>query len=123
MSAVSPALIGQLRTLTNGLALPDAYQLRRVITSVPDGLGGQTETVVVVEAGMGLLKRGTVRPSEREIADRLGYQTPLVVLLPYTSVATPADTLVIAGRTLQIGGAFRGGAWGVLTTLICEERS
>jgi len=95
--------------------------LRRTAT-VANGLGGQTETVSTVETGLGLFKRGTIRPSERAIADRLGYQTPVVVLLPYDSVATPKDDIVIAGRTLEIGGVFKGGVWGVLTTLICEER-
>lgn len=122
MSALAAADIAGFRALAEELALPDAYTLLRA-TASSDGMGGQSVTTATVEGGMGLLMPGATRPEERAIADRLGYQAPYIAILPFATLATPSDRLTIAGRTLEIGGVFKGGEWGVLARLVCEERS
>jgi hypothetical protein len=64
-------------------------------------------------------------PRERStwvaLADRLGYQTPYVVLLPDNSIALPTDTLTVNGTlALQIGGVLGGSAWDITTRLVCK---
>jgi hypothetical protein len=122
MSVLSPALIDQLRRATPALAFPDTYEVRRA-TKVSDDAGGQVETVQTVEQGRCLLTPGGIQPNERTIADRAGYQRPIVVILPYATLLAETDTLVVNGRrTLEVGGVNKAETWGVVARAICEER-
>jgi hypothetical protein len=122
MSAAITALIPGLQSLT-ATYFPDTYEVRRA-TRVSDDAGGQTETVQTVEQGCCLLTPGGIQPAERTIADRAGFQRPLVVVMPYATLATEEDTLVVNGRrTLEIGGVGKAETWGVVARVVCEERS
>jgi hypothetical protein len=121
MSAAITALIPGLQGLAAQF-FPDTYEVRRA-TKVSDNAGGQTETVATVEAGRCLLTPGGIQPNERVIADRAGYQRPIVVILPFATLLAETDTLVVNGRrTLEVGGVNKAETWGVVARAICEER-
>lgn len=101
----------------------DSYTVVRV-TRTPDDAGGWTEAEGVVEAGTCVLTAGATRPEEREIADRITASVPMIVRnMPHNSLVTPADTIVIAGRVLQVIGVLRTEAANVAVTAICEEQT
>ena len=103
-------------------AFPDTYTLTRGQSVTSDSMGGQTSTATTVEAGGCVLLPGTRQPDEVALADRLGYQTPYVVLVRYDSVALPSYTLTVNGTlALQIGGVLNGSAWDITTRLVCKE--
>jgi hypothetical protein len=121
MSAAITALIPGLQGLA-ATYFPDTYEVRRA-TKVSDDAGGQVETVRTVEQGRCLLTPGGIQPNERTIADRAGYQRPIVVILPYATLLAETDTLVVNGRrTLEVGGVNKAETWGVVARAICEER-
>ena len=117
---LSSAALTAMRT-TAQAAFPDTYTITRA-TATSDSMGGQTSTATTVEAGGCVLLPGTRQPDEVALADRLGYQTPYVVLVRYDSVALPSDTLTVNGTlALQIGGVLNGSAWDITTRLVCKE--
>jgi hypothetical protein len=121
MSAAITALIPGLQGLA-ATYFPDTYKVRRA-KQVPDDAGGQIETVEDIESGTCLLLPGGIQPAERTIADRAGYQRPIVVILPYATLLAETDTLVVNGRrTLEVGGVNKAETWGVVARAICEER-
>jgi len=102
-------------------AFPDTYTLTRGLTVTSDSMGGQTSTATTVESGGCVLLPGTRQPDEVAIADRLGYQTPYVVLVRHDSGALATDTLTVNGTlALQIGGVLNGSAWDITTRLVCK---
>ena len=120
---LGPGVIADLRKVVQDLATPDRYEIRRP-EMVDDGVGGlkPTGNILTVESGRCLLAAAGYQPDERLIAERLEYRQPYVVRnLPVTTVLTTADTLVVNGRSFQVGGIARGGAWEVSVTAICEE--
>lgn len=123
MSAVSDAEIAEFRALTAELGFPDTYTITRT-TYVSDGAGGQTPTPTTVTETPGTcsLVAGGLNPTERVIADRAGYQTPIVVELPYATSLAPKDVLVVNGtRTLKVAGVLKDGDWGITAKAICQE--
>jgi hypothetical protein len=121
MSAAITALIPDLQNLT-ATYFPDTYEVRRA-KLVSDDAGGQIETVQTVEAGKCLFLPGGIQPAERVIADRAGFQRPIVVVLPYATLAMETDTLVVNGRrTLEIGGVGKAENYGVIARIVAEER-
>lgn len=117
---LSAATLTALR-VTAEAAFPDTYTLTRGMTATSDGMGGQTSTATTVESGGCVLLPGAQQPDERAIADRLGYQTPYVVLVPHDSIALATDTLTVNGTlALEIGGVLGGSAWDITTRLVCN---
>ncbi len=73
--------------------------------------------------GSCLLEAGNIRPEERDVASRRGFQAPYVIELPYATGAAPADRLRVNGaRTFEVVGVLRDGVWGLVARAICEER-
>lgn len=118
---LSSAALTAMR-VTAEAAFPDTYTLTRGLTVTSDGMGGQTSTATTVESGGCVLLPGAQQPEERAIADRLGYQTPYVVLVPQDSGALATDTITVNGTlALHIGGVLGGSAWDITTRLVCTQ--
>lgn len=127
MSLFSPADIAQLQGVA-ALAFHDDYVItRKPSTAARDSRGNRTDATGadydVVEAGRGRLRRDGLQPSERIIADRLGWTVSLSMDLPLDTLVTPADRIAVDGRVLHVGGVIREGALGMVVTAVCEERS
>jgi hypothetical protein len=101
---------------------PDSYEITRMV-SMPDGSGGSTTELVVVESGRCSL----------DVAGRLGVEdvrgsvvtatSAYTAELPYESTVTEADTLTINGRPFSIVDVKRAGESGMFTTCELEERA
>jgi hypothetical protein len=100
----------------------DTYAVVRTL-STSDSAGGGTDTPGVVESGGCVLTAGATRPDERAIADRAQSSSPYVLRnLPWNTILTARDTVVVSGRTFEVLGVLRTGAVNVAVTAVCEER-
>ena len=106
--------------MVEALGFPDSYAVLRE-TRVSDNRGGTTVTVTSVEAGSCALRTVGNQPEERALADRLGWSVPYSVDLPFSTILTPRDDLDINGRTFEVGGVLKGGAWAMTATAIVQE--
>lgn len=91
-------------------------------TLTEDGAGGQTTapaTIAAVRCGVRSVGSG----NERELADKLGWTVAYAIRLPLGTDVTPADKLVVSGRTFEIGGILKNGATATAMTAICQEQS
>lgn len=122
MPVLSSQDMAAFRALEQELAFHDAYALKRD-TATGDNEGGSTAVEATVETGACDLAAGGQRPDERAVADRVQATAPYVVTLPYATVATASDRLVIGGRTLEIIDVLRDGFLGTSVRAVCEERS
>lgn len=127
MTLLSPVDIASLRAVAE-LPFQDAYTLmRKPATAVVDSRGNRRNATgadfEAVETGLCRLRMQGLQPSERIVADRLGWSAPYAIDLPVTADAVPDDQLVVAGRTFHIGGVVREGELAMLATAVCEERS
>ncbi len=109
------------RALKSDLSYPDVYTVSRA-TVVADNRGGRITTWSTVEAGVCKLNTSGVSPQERVIAERLGWDAVYSVSLPNDTLLTPADRLVVNGRTMEVGGVTKGGAWGLAAIAVVQER-
>lgn len=99
----------------------DTYEVIEA-TETPDGAGGFTTVDTVIESGLCRRKVGTVRGQERVVADKLGFTSPVVLNLPQETLLTPAHTVTVNGRSLQVGEVQHGdGAFDYQTVAICQE--
>ena len=119
---LTAAEMAELRDIHQDLGMPDSYAIKRPGAPVSDGQGGSTRPLVTVESGVCLLKTGATQPDERLVAERMGWASPYTVQLPFDSTLTPADTLDVNGRTLNVGGVLRGGYLATAVRAVCEER-
>jgi len=112
------AEVAQARTDAT-LAMPDSCAIQRV-TRTKDGAGGST-TATAIMATVPCRLRPAGGGDERTIADALQWVVAYTVSLPWGTDLRPADTLLIAGRTFQIGGVLRGGAYSKDYRAVCKE--
>jgi len=98
----------------------DPYLIERTVT-VTDDAGDPTSTTSTVESGVCSLKPAT--GSERVQASQLQWVAAYTVRLPYDTLLTPDDDLVVAGRRYEVGAVMRGGEFAVSTTALCQETS
>lgn len=121
---LSVADVADFRALIADLSYPDAYTVSRA-TVVADNRGGRITTWSTVEAGVCKLNtagQSTLSSNERVIAERLGWDVVYSVSLPNDTLLTPADRLVVNGRTMEVGGVTKGGAWGLAAIAVVQER-
>lgn len=117
---LSDSEILEFRSLVENLAMPDTFAIVRDM-SVSDSAGGYTTTETTVAAGDCRLRAQNLQPSERAVADRLGWSVSMAVDLPYDVTVTPSDRLVVNGRTLEIGGVVDAGTWAMTRVAIVRE--
>jgi hypothetical protein len=117
-SAVDRAL-ARARVIIPNLTWRDDYEVKRPVR-VP-GPRGATEVPTTVEAGVGRLNESGLRPTEQEMARRLGWSAAYTVDLPIDTSLTPTDTLIVNGRTFQVGGVLKGGKQGLFATAVVQE--
>lgn len=99
----------------------DAYEvLRRVATQTGSGTRSFVETVV--ESGMGSLDVRNGLASEPVRAEAIGSSSAYTMTLPLATVATPKDTLRVAGRLFAITGVTKGGHYAAFATADLEEK-
>lgn len=120
MSALlfTPAEVTQARTDAT-LAMPDTCAIRRV-TRTKDGAGGSTTATATV-ATVPCRLRPAAGGDERTIADALQWVVAYTVYLPWGTDLIPADTLLINGRTFQVGGVLKGGTYSKDYRAVCKE--
>ncbi len=120
MSALlfTAAEVAQARTDAT-LAMPDTCAIQRV-TRTRDGAGGSTTATATV-ASVPCRLRPAGGGDERTIADALQWIVAYTVSVPWGTDLAPADTLLIAGRTFQIGGALKGGTYSKDFRAVCKE--
>lgn len=99
----------------------DAYEvLRRVGTQTDAGTKSFTE--LVVESGMGSLDVRNVLTGEGVRAEAVGPSSAYTMTLPLDTVATPKDTIRVAGRLFAITGVTKGGHYAAFATANLEEK-
>lgn len=119
--------VAEARDLLRADFRPDVFEVIRT-TSVDDGVGGilPGAPVTVMTGPCTLRIAGTggagQAGQERAIADKMGWATAYAVDLDPDVIVSPSDSLIVNGRTMQIGGVARGGIWAVEQTIICQER-
>jgi hypothetical protein len=110
------------------LPFQDAYVItRKAPTAVRDPMNNRmdatSEDYTVVETGLGRIRREGLQPTERIMADRLGWSASYSVDVPIDTLAHPDDRVMVGNRTFDIEGVMREGTLGLITTLVCHERS
>jgi hypothetical protein len=119
---LTAADIDEFRFLVKDLAMPDAYDVLRTVSGGTDEFGGTLPvTDAVVETGMCSLIAGGLQPSERVVADRLGWEVAYAVELPYDTLLTPEDRIRINGRPFEVGGVSKEGRWGLSAIAVVQE--
>lgn len=120
MSALlfTAAEVAQARTDAT-LAMPDSCAIQRA-TRTRDGAGGST-TATAILATVPCRLRPAGGGDERTIADALQWVVAYTVSLPWGTDLRPTDTLLIAGRTFQVGGVLQGGAYSKDYRAVCKE--
>lgn len=126
MGVLSPATIARLRQLPPRLAFHDVCEIRRNVDAGQDEFNNDLPpTPATVEVGPCSLKKlgQQGQAEERVIADRLQWQTPYLIDLPYDTLVTPKDRIRVNGdREFQVGGVVKTGELGIVATAVCEER-
>ena len=123
MAIFSATDIAEFAALKDELAYADDYRIERAVVIATDTRNNRTFEDQTVEEGTCRLRADGIRPQERIIADRLGWTVSAAIDLPYDTLATPDDRILIQGRTFHIGGVIREGNLGIDATAVCEERS
>lgn len=116
---LSAADVIELQALVVDLSFPDVFQVQRD-TATSDNAGGYTLTPTTVASGPCRL-RAVGSGAERQVADRLGWQTPYAVDLHPDVVLSTSDRLIVNGRPLEIGGVVRAGVWSMTMTAVVQE--
>jgi hypothetical protein len=118
------AVVADLRPVADDLALPDTCAAVRKVEGARDSRGNPTYTESTVLTARCRLRSGGLRPTEQAVADQVQATTPYAIDLPYATVVTPADAIVVnATRRFELLGIVKDGGYGVFTTAIAEERS
>jgi len=112
------AEVAQARTDAT-MAMPDSCAIQRGART-RDGAGGSTTATATV-ATVPCRLRPAGGGDERTIADALQWVVAYTVSLPWGTGLIPTDTLLIAGRTFQIGGVLKGGAYSKDYRAVCKE--
>ena len=119
-SILSRADIVEFRELVR-LGMFDTCKVESVSVT-DDAYGGSTSTDAITALVDCQLEERDLRPEERLIADRLGWSVAYAITLPYATVVTPHDRLIVNGeRAFEVGGVAKGGASGIDQTAICQE--
>lgn len=99
----------------------DAYALiRRVPTGTEYGTRSFTEATV--ETGFGSLDVRNALGDEAVQSEAIGATSAYTMTLPLTTVATPNDTLRVAGRTFGITSVTKGGHFAAFASANLEEK-
>lgn len=125
LSVVSDADMLEFRALVVELAMPDSYQVQRVIGNAVDDMGNPLPDAIeaTVEAGVCSLRAVNQQGGERVIADRLGWETAYAIDLDERTIVTPADRIIVNGnRTFAVGEVIHEGHWSVNAAAIVQER-
>lgn len=102
---------------------PDVYAVMGE-TYTPDDEGGGSTTPTTVESGVCYLKPpSSQQSSERAYADRIGWASAYIVDLPYSTILTPAQDLMVNGRHMEVGDVTRGGEYGYKAVAVVREPS
>ncbi len=99
----------------------DAYELVRTVRT-ETGYGTGTMVEATVETGYGSLDVRNVLTGEAVQSEAIGATSAYTMTLPFATVATPNDTLRVAGRTFGITGVQRGGHFAAFATANLEEK-
>lgn len=121
MPVLTSGDMATFRGLVETLAFHDTYTLQRD-TNTPDDAGGWTAAEDVAESGPCDVTTGVARPDERAVAARVQATAVYVISLPYDTIATASDRILVAGRTFEIIDVLRDGFLGTDARAICEER-
>lgn len=118
---IRDVLTGDVIPLLRDEVWPDTYDVVAA-TPTPDGAGGFTTVASVVESGLCFLQPAGRQGVERATADKLGWSSAYAIDLPLTTVCTPAHTLTVNGRALEVGEVLRGGNFAYKAVAVVREQ-
>lgn len=118
--ALSAAEVAALRPLM-GLGWLDTYQVIRVTGYTKDERGARVPTTAVVETGRCKLDTVGNQPDEAAFAGRVQVMEPAVVLMPFETTATAADSLTVNGQPYKVHGVHRGGNLALYVTAVVSR--
>ncbi len=101
-------------------ALPDDVTIQAVTRTV-DAAGGWSEVWSTSGSAKGRLASEARFSREGDVSARLSAISSFRVTLPALTAVTPANRLVVSGKTLEIVEVLDAGAWELATICHCAE--
>lgn len=113
--------ITEFRGLVEELAMPSTCTIGSSTMTANDSGGYSSDSGDVAVCACRLRSSG-LQPSERAVADRLGWAVAYAIDLPYDVTVDPKQSIAIGGRTFSIGGVVDEDAWAMKKVAIVQER-